>query len=185
MADNKDIIEEINEGNLFLRKISKDDAEFVFKSLNDNVTTTYLSLGPIKTIEHSKRLIKGYLKYWDNHLQFNYIIEVQGLHGIEKEKIGSVSLWNVNWQHSRSQIGIWIIPSYWGKGLGEMVLNLIKNIAFNHLNLNRLEAYVAKANDRSINLFKKCDFQKEGILHQYLKFKGTYHDALIMACLKK
>ncbi|MFW9882361.1 MAG: GNAT family N-acetyltransferase [Candidatus Thorarchaeota archaeon] len=184
MVEHAKIVEEINKEGVFLRKITKADMEFVFKSLNDNVITNYLSLGPIETIEHSKRLIKGYLKYWEGYLQFNYIIEIQGIQGIDKEKIGSVSLWNISWQHYRSQIGIWIIPSYWGKGIGEKALNLIKIIAFHHLKLNRLEAYIAIENDRSINLFEKCNFQKEGILHQYLKFKGTYHDAILMACFK-
>ena len=181
MIKNQSIVEEVNEGNLFLRKISKDDAEFVFRSLNDNNLIAYLSLGPLKSMEHSKRLIRSYLKYWDNYLQFNYIIE---LHDHHKEKIGSTSLWNVNWQHHRAQVGIWIIPSYWGKGLGEKAINLVKIIAFNHLKLNRIEAYVAKENKRSIYLFEKCGFQKEGILNQYLNFKGTYYNALIMACLK-
>ena len=181
MAEHSEIIEEINDGNLFLRRITKDDGEFVFRSLNDKNLTTYLSLGPLKTLEHSKRLIKGYLRYWDNKLQFNYILEMQE---VKKEKIGSISLWNINWQHFRAQIGIWLIPSYWGKGLGEKSINLIKNIAFNHLKINRLEAYIAKENIKSIVLFEKCGFKEEGKLKQYLNFQGKYHDAIIVACLK-
>jgi len=181
MTERAEIVEEINDGNLFLRKISKNDVEFMFQSLNDQELTTYLSLGPLKTIEHSRRLIKSYLKYWDNYIQFNYIIE---LFKADKFKIGSISLWNVNWRHYRSQIGIWLIPTYWGKGLGEKAINLVKNIAFHHLKLNRLEAYVATENKRSLDLFEKCGFQKEGTLNQYLNFKGTYHDAIIMGCLK-
>lgn len=182
MALNSEIIEEINDENLFLRKISKEDAVFIFKSLNDNHLTTFLSLGPLNTVEHAKRLIKSYLKYWDNFLQFNYIIELQE---VNKVKIGSISLWNINWKHSRAQIGIWLIPSSWSKGLGEKSINLIKNVASNHLKLNRLEAYVAVENKSSISLFKKCTFKEEGILKQYFNFHEKYHDAVILACIKK
>ena len=122
MIKNLSIVEEVNDGNLFLRKISKDDAEFVFRSLNDNNLIAYLSLGPLKSIEHSKRLIKSYLKYWDNSIQFNYIIE---LYEEDKVKIGSISLWNVNWKHHRAQIGIWLVPFFWSKGFGEKSINLI------------------------------------------------------------
>ena len=181
MIRNSKIVEEINDGNLFLRKISKDDVEFVFNSLNVKNLTSYLSIGPLKNLEHSRRLIKGYLKYWDNNLQFNYVIEVQE---VNKAKIGSISLWNINWQHSRAQIGIWLIPSFWNKGLAEKSLNLIKNIALNHLKMNRLEAYIAVENKRSIVLFEKCGFKEEGKLKQYLNFQGIYHDAVIMAYLK-
>ncbi|MFX1304262.1 MAG: GNAT family N-acetyltransferase [Promethearchaeota archaeon] len=176
-----EIIEEINDKNLFLRKISKSDAKFFLKSLNEKGITNYLSLGPLGTLEHTKRLISSYLKYWDNYLQFNYIIE---LHEANKVKIGSISLWNVNWQHLRSQVGIWLIPSFWGKGLGERSINLLKNIAFNHLKINRLEAYIAVVNKRSISLFEKCGFKEEGILKQYMNFQGKYHNAIILACLK-
>lgn len=181
MARNSDIIEEINDGNLFLRKISKDDVDFFFKSLNEKNLTTYLSLGPLKSLEYSKGLIKNYLRYWEKFLQFNYIIELNNLDLI---KIGSISLWNVNWQHKRTQIGVWLIPSFWGKGLGEKSLNLIKKIAFNHLKMNRLEAYIALENKRSVSLFEKCGFEKEGMLKQYLNFQGKYHDAIILALLK-
>ena len=74
MVSNSEIIEEINDRNLFLRKISKKDADFFFKSLNEKNLTTYLSLRPLKSLEYSKGLIKNYLRYWDNYLQFNYII---------------------------------------------------------------------------------------------------------------
>ncbi|MFX0005638.1 MAG: GNAT family N-acetyltransferase [Promethearchaeota archaeon] len=182
MNQKSQIIEEINDGNLYLRKISKEDIEFVFDSLNNKELITYLALGPLETYEHSKRLIKGYLRYWNSNLQYNYIIE---LHEGVKIKIGSISLWNVNWQHQRAQIGIWLIPSFWNKGLGEKSLILLKNIAFNHLKINRLEAYIAVENTKSIFLFKKCGFIQEGRLREYLRFHGSFHDALIMTCLKK
>ncbi|MFW9827646.1 MAG: GNAT family N-acetyltransferase [Candidatus Thorarchaeota archaeon] len=181
MARKAEIVEEINDNRVFLRKINKHDAEFFFYSLNDKNLTSYLSLGPLKTLENSKRLIRGYLKYWDSYTQFNYIIELAEKN---KQKVGSVSLWNINWQHLRAQIGIWLVPKYWGSGFGKKALNLLKNIAFFHLQLNRLEAYIAKENIRSIYLFEKCNFQKEGILRKYLNFEGNYHDAILMAYLK-
>ena len=89
MAEHAEVVEEINDGNLFLRKISKEDVEFVFRSLNEKVITAYLSLGPMKTLEHSKRLIKGYLKYWDNYLQFNYIVELEEIPEDNKTKMAN------------------------------------------------------------------------------------------------
>jgi ribosomal-protein-alanine N-acetyltransferase len=176
-----EIVEEINDGSLYLRKVKKKDAKFFYTSLNDKTLITYLSLGPLATIEDSKRLIRKYLKFWDNYAQYNYVIE---LRETSVRCIGSINLWNLNWRHNRGEIGIWLIPSYWNKGLGIKVLNLIKHIGFNHLKLNRLEAHIALENKRSLSLFKKCEFKEEGILKQYLNFHGIYHDALVLACLK-
>ncbi|NVM44894.1 MAG: GNAT family N-acetyltransferase [Candidatus Lokiarchaeota archaeon] len=176
------LIEEINDGNLFLRKVSKDDISFFYQSLKEKEMINYLSLGPLRSLEHSKRMIKNYLRSWDKFLQFNYIIELRDDRTVKK--IGSVSLWAINWHHRRSGVGIWILPEYWEHGLGSRSIVLIKRIAFNHLNLNRVEAYIATQNERSINMFKKCNFVEEGLLKKYLKIESKFQDALIVACLK-
>jgi len=176
-----EIIDEINDGSLYLRKVKKNDAKFYYTSLNEKNLITYLSLGPIATVEVSKSLIRKYLRFWDNYAQYNYVIEIRKS---SVKRIGSVNLWNLNWRHSRGEIGIWIIPSCWNKGYGEKSLKLIKNIGFFHLKLNRLEAHIALENENSTHLFKKCGFRQEGILKQYLNFHGIFNDALVLACLK-
>ena len=50
--------------------------------------------------------------------------------------------------------------------------------------MRRLEAYIAIDNKRSVSLFEKCGFEKEGILKQYLTFQGKHHNAIIVALLK-
>jgi RimJ/RimL family protein N-acetyltransferase len=179
--ENIELIEEISDGNLFLRKITKNDVSFFYQSLNEKDMTNYLSLGPLRSYEHSKRLIKNYLRSWDKFLQFNYVIELRDYSTIKR--IGSVSLWAINWFHQRSGIGIWILPKYWEQGFGSKSIVLIKNIAFNHLNFNRIEAHIAIENERSIKMFKKCNFIEEGYLRNYLKIDGKFQDAIILACL--
>jgi ribosomal-protein-alanine N-acetyltransferase len=181
MFRNVDLVEEINDKNLYLRKISKDDSFFLFESLKDKRTTHFLSLGPLKTLETSKKLIKGYLKSWVKYLQFNYIIELR--ESKITKKIGSISIWNISWYHRRADIGIWILPDFWNKGIGKRALTLIKNISFFHLNLHRIEAHIAIENTRSINLFKNLQFVEEGILNEYLYLDGTYSNAVLLACL--
>jgi len=176
-----ELIEEINDGNLFLRKITKNDILFFYQSLKEKEMTNYLSLGPLRSLEHSKKLIKNYLKSWDKLLQFNYVIELRDDRNIKR--IGSVSLWAINWYHQRSGIGIWILPMYWEKGFGTKAIMLIKNIAFNHLNMKRIEANIAMQNEGSIKMFKKCSFMEEGKLKNYLKIDGKFQDAVLLACL--
>lgn len=178
---NNEIIEEINNGELYLKKISKEDISFFYKSLQKKEITNYLSLGPLKSLFHSNKLIKDYLKLWDNGTQFNYIIELK--EGKYQTKIGSISLWNVSWLHRRAEIGIWLVPSYFNRGFAKKSIALIKLIGFNHLKLNRLEAHIAVENSRSIHLFKKCGFVEEGVLKEYLNLQGVFHDAYVLSCL--
>jgi RimJ/RimL family protein N-acetyltransferase len=177
-----EVIEEVNDGNLYLRKISKEDTTFFYKSLKNRDMTNYLSLGPLLSYEHSRRLIKNYLKSWTNYIQFNYVIELK--ENKKKSRIGSVSLWNINWLHQRSGVGIWILPIFWERGFGTKTISLIKIIGFNHLKLNRIEAQIALKNERSIKMFKKSGFIEEGTLKEYLSINGEFQDALSVACFK-
>ena len=45
-----ELIDEINEGNLFLRKVSKDDISFFYNSLTNKEMTNFLSLGPLRSL---------------------------------------------------------------------------------------------------------------------------------------
>jgi len=184
------IIEEINEGNeVYLRKISSDDADFFFESLREEAISRYLSLGPLVSQSYSKKLLKKYEKFWEEKVQFNYVIELRGKNHDRKniKKVGVISLWRISWLHNRAEIGIWITPKYWNMGLAKRALNLIKIVGFVHLKLNRLEAHIAVENKRSINLFKSKEvaFFEEGILKQYLNLRGIYHNAVALSYLKE
>ncbi len=182
------IIEEINEGNeVYLRKISSDDADFFFESLREEAISRYLSLGPLVSQSYSKKLLKKYEKFWEEKVQFNYVIEIRGKNNDRKniKKVGAISLWRISWLHHRAEIGIWITPKYWNMGFAKKALNLIKIVGFVHLILNRLEAHIAVENKRSINLFKKSGFIEEGTLKQYLNLKGNLHDAIGLSYLKE
>jgi RimJ/RimL family protein N-acetyltransferase len=97
--------------------------------------------------------------------------------------IGLVNLWNINWTHSRAEIGIWIIPSCWREGYGKQAIDLIKIVGFNHLKLNRLEAHVITKNEHSINLFLTCGFKKECTLEKYLNVRRRFYDAILLVAL--
>jgi len=177
----REIVQEIDDGIIFLRKVAKKDADFLYNSLKNKQLTKYMVLKPLNSLEDGKTLLKKHLEYWNKHLQFNYIIERKKKH--IKEPIGLINLWNINWTHSRAEVGIWIIPSYWKKGYGKKAIDLIKIIAYHHLKLNRLEAHVITKNERSINLFLTCGFKKECRLEKYLNIRGKFYDAILLAFL--
>jgi RimJ/RimL family protein N-acetyltransferase len=150
--------------------------------LKQKTVNRYLSLGPLSSLEHAERLVDNYLQTWNKFSQFNYIIETK--EGNPRKKIGSISLWNLNWLHKRAEIGIWLIGSdYFNKGIGTRAVDLIKNMGFIHLKLNRIEAHTAIENVNSIKLFKKCGFNEEGVLKQYIRLQGEFHDAVILSCI--
>ena len=183
MIANAEIVEEINEDDIFLRKIHPNDVSFLFESLREQETIKYLSLGPLENMKTTQKLIRGYLYQWEKHKQFNYIIELRK-NEEDVMKLGSLSLWNISWKHQRADVGIWLNQKYRNKGYGEKALNLLKIIAFIHLKLHRLQAYVASPNQKSIYLFQRCNFTKEATIKDYLYFNKKFHDATIFRLLK-
>ncbi len=182
MIPDIEVVEEINENDFFLRKISLSDAGFFYKNLENETLTRYLSLRALRNLNRSKKLIKNYLRYWNRNIQYNYIIELRE-NKIIKNTYGSISLWNISWLHKRAEVGVWVVPDFWNQGIGTKSINLIKNIAFLNLKLNRLEAHIAVENQRSLNLFNNCGFVEEGTLKKYLNLNGTFHDAKVLACV--
>lgn len=178
MFEEIEIVEAIDSDSIYLRRLKKDDAKFFYKSLLDRQITDYLSLGPLKSLDHAKRLIKSYIKSWEQYQQFNYIINY------DSNKAGAISLWNISWLHKRAEVGIWLLPKYWDQGLGKKSMELIKIIAYKHLHLNRLESHIAIENIRSIKMFKSCGFIEEGVLKEYLNLRGDFQDAMILGHLK-
>jgi [ribosomal protein S5]-alanine N-acetyltransferase len=183
MDINVEVVEHIHKNQIHLRKISPDDAEFLYNNLKDKSITQFLSLAPIKSLKRSKDMIERYIHYWKNYAQFNYVIETGK--GDQKTRVGSISLWNISWINKRAEIGLWIIPEYWGEEIGRKAIQLVKIIAFIHLKLNRLQAHVRVNNQRSINLFEKCKFIREGRLSEYLNDSGKFVDSYVYSYLKK
>ncbi len=181
MTLDREIIEEIDDGTVYLRKTSEKDAQFLYKSLKNKEIIKYMSLSSLPSLNHAKTLIERQQTYWDKYRQFNYIIKVKD--GPIIHPIGAISLWNLDWHNNRGEIGIWIIPSFWNEGFGKKAIKLGKIIAFMHLKFNRLEAHIVSKNMRSLNLFLKSGFDKEGHLKQYLNLEGRYYDVYIVATL--
>lgn len=183
MSLDREIIEEIDDGKVFLQKISESDAEFLYKSLQNEEITKYMSLNPLPSVSHAKNLIKHHRKYWDEYQQFNYTIKIKDRTSFRP--IGSTSIWNLDWKNNRAEVGIWLIPQVWGEGFGTRAISLAKIISFMHLKLNRLAAHIVTKNQRSLKLFLKSGFKKEGRLEQYLNINDTYYDVFVVAVLRE
>lgn len=70
-----------------------------------------------------------------------------------------------------------------GKGIMSQGLKLVINLAFNQLNLHRLEANIQPNNLKSIQFIKRNGFRNEGMAHSYLFIDGIWQDHLRFALL--
>lgn len=119
----------------------------------------------------------------DNTHQFVAVIkEATG----EEKIIGSAGLNvfpNPRMRHSAS-IGIMVHKDFQNKGVGTQLMEAIIDIADNWLMLIRVELTVFADNEKAINLYKKFNFEIEGIKKKAGIRNGEYVDELMMARIR-
>ena len=63
-----------------------------------------------------------------------------------------------------------------GKGYAKDAVNTLVNYAFDELRLHCIYANILSYNEKSVHLFEKCNFQREGILRARVYKQGNYID---------
>ena len=98
--------------------------------------------------------------------------------------IGSVSLYSIKrMPFSSGLIGYSMDESNIGKGIASEAVHLVKIFGFEHVQLNRIEAYVSPKNHGSIKVLEKNGFTQEGLLRKLLFINGIWQDHYIYATL--
>lgn len=61
-------------------------------------------------------------------------------------------------------VAIWLLPDYWGRGLGTEILQECINFCFDRLMLKRIVGIVDPLNDASKRVLEKCEMTFEDII---------------------
>ncbi len=78
-------------------------------------------------------------------------------------------------------IGMGVHDEFAGRGVGELLLAAVLDLADNWLNVSRVELTVFADNERAIRLYERLGFVHEGRLVQYAMRHGNLMDAVTMA----
>jgi RimJ/RimL family protein N-acetyltransferase len=87
-------------------------------------------------------------------------------------------------QHVHSDVGIFLLPEYVGKGFGTDAMNALVDFGFGELGLVRIGLQVDPDNERAIRSYEKCGFTREGVLRSVRLHRGRGTDALVMSILR-
>ena len=100
--------------------------------------------------------------------------------------VGITELDGILWAHGVCGMSIAIGDrANWGKGYGYEAAQLALAFAFDELNLHRVQATVFCYNERSIALFEKLGFRREGVYREFLQRDGERHDMLLYGLLER
>lgn len=82
---------------------------------------------------------------------------------------GAIGINDISTEHKKGEVGYWLIPDFWGRGIISEVLPVVIAYAFETLHIHRIEAYVETENKKS-----KCVLDRHGFIHE-----GTMHECEI------
>ena len=164
----------------FLKEITQEDIELIFNGLSNPEVTQYYAVH-FPTLKATQEQMDWFAElrrngtgiWWGIWSKENQtFVGAGGFNGLEKE-------------HRKAEIGLWLLPEYWGRGIMGEVMPLLFHEGFENLNLNRIEGYVDADNTKCRRALEKINFSYEGTMRQ-VEFKdGKYLDVAIYSILKE
>ena len=164
---------------LLLRRFSDTDLPKVFEGLSHPEVIRYYGVS-FDSLEATKEQMKWFAGieregtgiWWavcskDNRIFYG----AGGLNSIGK--------------HRKTEIGFWLLPAFWGKGIMKEAVPLIVDYGFSKLHLHRIEGLVESDNQNCKNAMSKLDFQHEGTMRDCEVKNGKFISLEIYARLNK
>ena len=99
--------------------------------------------------------------------------------------LGTCSLWHIDAQSRRAEIGYALGSGYWGQGYMHEALSALLDYAFGELDLNRIEADTDARNEQSARLLGRLKFSREGLFRERCIVDGEVSDSAMYGLLRR
>ena len=144
-----------------LRKILLIDQQQIFEGLSNEDVIKYYGVS-YNTFEDTLRQMEWYENLLNTETGIWWGISFRE----SGELIGACGFNNISIDHKKTEMGYWLFPQHWKKGIMMEVVPAIIEYAFRVLKLHRIEASVEVDNIASKKLLIKLGFAYEGTLKQ-------------------
>jgi RimJ/RimL family protein N-acetyltransferase len=163
-----------------LRQVTERDIDSLFEIFSDPEVMRYWSSPPLEDLEAARRLLADIRDKFHRRLYFQWGIARR----VDDTLIGTSTLFHIESNNYRAEIGYALGRAHWGKGFIQEALTALLGYAFGELNLRRVEADVDPRNERSIRTLERLGFKKEGYLRERWEVNGEVQDALFYGLLR-
>lgn len=147
--------------NLWLKQFTDSHMPQVFEGLSNPDVIKYYGVSYL-TLAETQNQMK-----WFKSLEENGSGIWWAIHSLDNGHFyGAIGFNNLSKEHRKAEIGFWLLPPYWGKGIMHEAIKLACQYGFEQANLHRIEAMVESKNKNCKALLSKLNFKQEGTLHE-------------------
>ncbi len=139
----------------FLKQFQNKDVENVFKGLSNPKVIKYYGVS-FSSLEATKEQMQWYhnLEKTTTGIWWAICDEQSGFYG-------AIGLSDINKERKSAEIGFWLLPKYWGKGIIKECMPEVLKYSFQKRGLFIIEAFVETENLNCYKVLKKMDFDYE------------------------
>ena len=164
-----------------LRWLTDDDAPALFSIFSDAEVMRYWSSPPLDEIDGARKLLTDIRDYFRQRALFQWGIARH----TDDRVIGTCTLFHVDLNNRRAELGYALGREHWGKGYMQEALGALLGFYFDTLNMHRIEADVDPRNASSVKTLERLGFQREGYLRERWLVGGEIQDALFYGLLRR
>lgn len=170
---------ELRTERLALRQINASDQQNIFEGLSDPQVIRYYGVS-YSTYEATQEQMAWYenLRATDSGIWWKVIDASSGVF------CGACGLNNLQQYHRKAELGFWLLPEFWGKGIVPEAIEKVLSYAFEHLMLHRIEAFVEVKNENSKKVLLKGGFKHEGTMEDVELKNGKFISLDVFAKLR-
>lgn len=152
---------------IYLRKFKSSDLEDVFRGLSHPDIIKYYGIS-FNTLEATKEQM-----IWFADLEKKETGIWWAVCSVENDEfLGAGGLNDLCKEKKKAELGFWLLPENWRKGIMTEAIPLITTYAFKNLGLNRIEGFVETENNNCKNAIEKLNFKLEQTLKDCEEKKG-------------
>ncbi len=164
-----------------LRPIQDGDLDRLVEKANDERISQFTDLPYPYERDHAATVIS--LAREERRLGKSYHLAIASLD--DDALVGMAGLVSVDQESQNAEVGFWVSPDHWGKGLAFEAVDLLLEIAYEGLDLTKLYGVVLEGNEASIELLERLRFTEEGRLRWHTKRGDRWMDKIFYGLLRE
>jgi RimJ/RimL family protein N-acetyltransferase len=99
------------------------------------------------------------------------------------ECLGQIIIHEIDWEHLRAELGIWLAPKARGRGLASGALRLTAGWLLGAWGLERIQLRTEADNEEMLLTARAAGFVDEGVFRAQLREQGARVDVAVMSLL--